>query len=244
MKARAVVPNQSRKNLRNYKNFTLIELLVVIAIIAILAAMLLPALSKARRTARSGACQSQLKQFGTAHSMYMNDYDWCLPNGSSGGKQVGLYAFWGENIMKYVGINGPNGLWDLSKKRTCIFTCPEAQEPSQPWPTIGSNSSYIKYGGVPAFGYGYNQQLMSGGSWKLVKPNQIKVPTYVFFLTDANDETVEQYDSPHNGAQILPGDPGCAAAYRHSSYANAVYMDGHVSSARPLKYFYRFNTSL
>ena len=62
------------------KKFTLIELLVVIAIIAILAAMLLPALSSARATAKGATCLSNLNQLGKIIMMYLQDNQDCYPS--------------------------------------------------------------------------------------------------------------------------------------------------------------------
>ena len=59
--------------------FTLIELLVVIAIVGALASLLLPALSRARESARSTACLNNLHQVGIALQLYVSENNNKLP---------------------------------------------------------------------------------------------------------------------------------------------------------------------
>jgi prepilin-type N-terminal cleavage/methylation domain-containing protein len=60
---------------RKTSGFTLIELLVVIAIIALLMSILMPALQRVKKQARSVACLSKLNQWGLFFSMYAEDYN-------------------------------------------------------------------------------------------------------------------------------------------------------------------------
>ena len=54
--------------------FTLIELLVVIAIIGLLVAILMPALSSARRQAKATVCNARLRTLGQGLVLYANDF--------------------------------------------------------------------------------------------------------------------------------------------------------------------------
>lgn len=58
---------------RRSGGFTLVELLVVIGIIALLVSILMPSLTKAKRSAVKTACQSNLRQCGIFLLMYANE---------------------------------------------------------------------------------------------------------------------------------------------------------------------------
>ena len=80
------------------RGFTLIELLVVIAIIAILAAMLLPALARAKQSARRIVCLNHLKQLAIATEMYVMDNDSFYPSSNSPDKWAQAIRHGYENL--------------------------------------------------------------------------------------------------------------------------------------------------
>ena len=117
------------------KKFTLIELLVVIAIIAILAAMLLPALSAARESAKTSNCLGNLKTLALGMTIYTDQYDgWLVTAQTKTSNGGGGH----DRICKALGFEPTGGpQMARSKSDYASFFCPSEAT------GFGLHSSYL-----------------------------------------------------------------------------------------------------
>ena len=216
-------PSSSRQK----QSFTLIELLVVIGIIAILAAMLLPALNKARKTARSIKCTAHLKTMTQEFMEYTLDYNNYL---------VPVYytpktTWWATFMIRtghgsFAKAHKENTMWRKSANHP--FHCPE-----QPSGTYGrtyggrtNGTYYVDYGmNVHVRKYDFSDY----GKWpKLTILRQS--PSIRMLLADGNVQKAGffRFQNSTNATTLANN----LFSRRHGMYFNASFEDGHVEKVK------------
>jgi prepilin-type N-terminal cleavage/methylation domain-containing protein/prepilin-type processing-associated H-X9-DG protein len=145
------------------RGFTLVELLVVIAIIALLIAILLPALSAARRQANTVKCLAALKEIGAAFRMYSNNHKGVYPASrhivTAPGPTQLVNNRWTDRIAPYISSQKDFAATkDIAsiRRASVLWGCPEWRT-AQEWDKTASATSaenvYNGYGMSPYVSY-------------------------------------------------------------------------------------------
>ena len=235
--------------------FTLIELLVVIAIIAILLAILMPALQRVKEQAKEMRCKANLKQYGLAAQMYIQDNDNWFPSA------------WRSLNSREVPIGAPGGY-----NRYCRWHDSRYPPDGPFWPYLADTSVHL----CPSFNvlakseakrhpghqddipidplYSYSQNALVGGPYwngptdakymagRAQKSTEItRSQSEVFLWAEEN-----MWLRPKNNESVLNDNALCGfggydwfGSYHNTSSAdlnggtcNVVFVDGHSSEVR------------
>ena len=214
--------------------FTLIELLVVIAIIAILAAMLMPALNKARATAVSSNCKSNLKQQMMRVQLYAQNYKGWFPVYSNGAEYTWFRILQRQESTERIPFNKQSDFKSIG--------CPDPglqYFPNDPYfntygmvyiyrPTTAGFDDWVK----PYFN-SITKAFGNVASGHFIRVSLLPNAASRIIIADSGSTVTQQDCYFYNAMGGTGGDGKPFMRMRHSESANSGFVDGHVASVMP-----------
>lgn len=232
--------------------FTLIELMVVIAIIGILTGLLLPALSRAKSSARAATCKNRLHQMGLALNSFANDHEntyppYVNPYDPSLDAEIGPAntRYWWAKLLPYYPVKWTN----------VTYHCPGYK--GEIAGEVGNKPPYGSYAynrrGVafPFAGTPYTDIFGLGPVPYQDRPRaaiteaHIKVPSEMIAIGESRFLNARENEVPGGSDELTCGfiqhqprnpqqtfDPA-----RHGKNYNVLFCDGHIVGMDPLVLF-------
>jgi prepilin-type N-terminal cleavage/methylation domain-containing protein/prepilin-type processing-associated H-X9-DG protein len=198
--------------------FTLIELLVVIAIIAVLVSLLMPAIQRARASARKAWCANNMRQIGLAIQHYASVNEGRFPNSSCAVEDSAASEIWIGQLAPYV------------ESVDAIRICPEDRMGAKRLKAKLTSYLMSDYVTVPG----------SGAQLKLFDVESTHVTIVAYECSESLALDAACFDHVHaknwftrthiEQGTVFKTIQGDIEVERHLGGANYLFADGHVDS--------------
>lgn len=229
---------------RHPGGFTLIELLVVVAVIGILIGLLLPALGRARVSARLAECGSGVRQLALINDLYAQDHDERYMPAAADIRGANLDRWHGRRATAGAAFEvrgSALGGYLESASAAAVRACPEFGATME---ALAQRGQGFERG---CGGYGYNAAFVGAerrevtkGVWEVSsdrvgsKRSRFRGPATTVGFADAAlaaEEVIEySFVEPAVWPQWPAYRPEPSTHFRHGGKASVAWLDGHVTS--------------